>query len=108
VEGAPPEAPIQVSLLETSKEAIVSVRDHGEGIPEADQHRVFDRFYRVESGRGRRAGGTGLGLYISRRLMEAMDSRLWLVSRPGEGSTFSFSLPKEVLSLVEAAPVERA
>jgi PAS domain S-box-containing protein len=105
---SPPDAPIQVSLLETSKEAIVSVRDHGEGIPEADQHRVFDRFFRVENGRGQRAGGTGLGLYISRRLIEAMDSRLWLVSRPGEGSTFSFSLPKEVLSLVEATQAERA
>jgi PAS domain S-box-containing protein len=105
---SPPDAPIQVSLLETSKEAIVSVRDHGEGIPEADQHRVFDRFYRVEHGRAQRAGGTGLGLYISRRLIEAMDSRLWLVSRPGEGSTFSFSLPKEVLSLVEATQAERA
>ncbi|MBA3690731.1 MAG: hypothetical protein H0W82_04885 [Actinobacteria bacterium] len=86
----------------------MSVRDHGEGIPEADQPRVFDRFYRVESGRDRRAGGTGLGLYISRRLMEAMDSRLWLLSRPGVGSTFSFSLPKEILSLVEKAPAQHA
>ncbi|MEP6476472.1 MAG: ATP-binding protein [Actinomycetota bacterium] len=105
---SPPDAAIQVSVLETSKEAIVSVRDHGEGIPEADQPRVFERFYRVESGRDQRAGGTGLGLYISRRLVEAMDSRLWLVSRPGEGSTFSFSLPKEVLSLVENVPAEHA
>ncbi len=40
--------------------------------------------------------------------MEAMDSGLWLVSRPGEGSTFSFSLPKEILSLVEKAPAEHA
>jgi two-component system phosphate regulon sensor histidine kinase PhoR len=105
---SPAGAPIQVSLLETSTEVVVSVRDQGEGIPEADQARVFDRFYRVERGRDQRAGGTGLGLYISRRLMEAMDSRLWLVSRPGEGSTFSFSLPKEVLSLVENVPAVRA
>jgi len=49
-----------------------------------------------------------MGGNISRRLMEAMDSRLWLVSRPGEGSTFSFSLPKEVLSLVENIPAVRA
>jgi PAS domain S-box-containing protein len=105
---SPSNAPILVSLLETSKEVVVSVRDQGEGIPEADQARVFDRFYRVERGRDQRAGGTGLGLYISRRLMEAMDSRLWLVSRPGEGSTFSFSLPKEVLSLVEQIPAGHA
>jgi len=62
---------------------------------------VFDRFYRVENGSDRRTGGTGLGLYSARQLVEAMCGRLWLVSKPGEGSTFSFSMPRaDVVSLV--------
>jgi PAS domain S-box-containing protein len=73
--------------------AVVSVRDRGEGIDPSEQSRVFDRFHRVEGHLTRTTGGTGLGLYIAKRLVEAMHGRLWLTSRPGTGSTFSFSLP---------------
>jgi PAS domain S-box-containing protein len=98
---SPPEAPVEVSVLSIGAEAVVSVRDRGPGIVLADQERVFDRFYRAENGSDRRTGGTGLGLYIARQLVEAMNGRLWLVSRPGEGSTFSFSLARaDVVSLV--------
>jgi PAS domain S-box-containing protein len=98
---SPPDAPVEVSVLSVGAEAVVSVRDRGPGIVLADQERVFDRFYRVENGSDRRTGGTGLGLYIARQLVEAMSGRLWLVSRPGEGSTFSFSVPRaDVVSLV--------
>jgi len=82
-------------------EGVVAVRDRGPGIPLDDQGRVFDRFYRAENGSDRRTGGTGLGLFIARQLVEAMSGRVWLVSRPGQGSTFSFSLPRaDVVSLV--------
>ena len=54
---------------------------------------MFERFHRLENGLTRRTGGTGLGLYIAKRLVEAMDGRIWLHSKPGVGSTFSFSLP---------------
>ena len=77
----------------TDTEAVVSVRDRGEGVPAAEQHRVFERFHRVEGGLTRTTGGTGLGLYIARHLVESMDGRIWLRSEPGVGSTFSFSLP---------------
>jgi PAS domain S-box-containing protein len=73
--------------------AVVSVRDRGEGIAPPEQSRVFDRFHRVEGHLTRTTGGTGLGLYIAKRLVEAMHGRMWLTSRPGTGSTFSFSLP---------------
>src|SRR5207245_10476440 len=87
------DTPVEVTVQRDGEQAIVSVRDNGEGIPLSEQDRVFERFHRVESGMARRTGGTGLGLYIAKRLVEAMAGRLWLVSRPGEGSTFSFSLP---------------
>jgi PAS domain S-box-containing protein len=98
---SPAETPVEVSVLAATGEGIVSVKDRGAGIMLADQGRVFERFYRVENGTDRRTGGTGLGLYIARQLVEAMSGRLWLVSWPGEGSTFSFSLPRMgVVSLV--------
>jgi signal transduction histidine kinase len=87
-------APVEVTVAQAgSDQAIVSVRDEGEGIPVSEQERVFERFHRVEGHMTRRTGGTGLGLYIAKRLVEAMHGRLWVVSSPGNGSTFSFSLP---------------
>jgi PAS domain S-box-containing protein len=95
------DAPVEVSALSVGAEGVVSVRDRGNGILLSDQDRVFDRFFRAENGSDRRTGGTGLGLYIARQLVEAMSGRLWLVSKPGEGSTFSFSMPRaDVVSLV--------
>ncbi len=93
-----PETPVEVTVASAGEQAIVSVRDEGEGIPLSEQDRVFDRFHRVESGLTRRTGGTGLGLYIAKRLVEAMGGRLWVVSSPGSGSTFSFSLPAATAS----------
>lgn len=90
---SPPESPVEVVVRVVHDEAIVSVRDEGDGIPLSEQDRVFDRFHRVETGLTRRTGGTGLGLYIAKRLVEAMSGRIWLVSQPGKGSTLSFSLP---------------
>jgi signal transduction histidine kinase len=101
---SPDGSPVEVTVVRDGEQAIISVRDQGEGIPLSEQARVFDRFHRVESGMTRRTGGTGLGLYIAKRLVEAMAGRLWLTSRPGEGSTFSFSLPlAEVGSLYTTA-----
>jgi PAS domain S-box-containing protein len=98
---SPPESPVEVSVATVGKEATVSVTDHGPGILLPDPDRVFDRFYRAEPA-GRKVGGTGLGLYIARQLVEAMGGRLWLVSRPGAGSTFSFSLPRaDVVAIVD-------
>ena len=91
---SPADQPVEVSVLAIGEEGTVSVRDHGPGVLLPDPERVFDRFYRAENGVDPNAGGTGLGLYIARQLIEAMEGRLWLVSRPTEGSTFSFSLPR--------------
>jgi len=90
---SPAETAIEVTLVGSGREAVVSIRDEGEGINPADHERVFERFYRTVQAKARQTGGAGLGLYIAKRLVEAMGGRMWLSSTPGEGSTFSFSLP---------------
>ncbi len=70
-----------------------SVSDNGLGIPVEEHERVFEKFYRLDPDMTRGVGGTGLGLYICRELIEGMDGRIWLESSPGVGSTFSFELP---------------
>lgn len=71
----------------------VSVRDQGVGIPPAHQSRIFDRFYRVDGSDAQTVYGHGLGLYLSRSLVQAMGGEIWVESEPHKGSTFSFTLP---------------
>jgi signal transduction histidine kinase len=71
----------------------VSVRDQGIGMSPRDMGQLFEKFYRVDREEVRRAGGTGLGLYITKRLVEMHGGRLWAESRPGVGSVFRFTLP---------------
>jgi two-component system phosphate regulon sensor histidine kinase PhoR len=71
---------------------VVSVEDHGIGIPRGSQARVFERFYKVDRARVR-GGGTGLGLAIARHVIEGHGGRIWVVSEEGRGSTFAFALP---------------
>jgi PAS domain S-box-containing protein len=72
----------------------VTVSDEGIGIPQADQEQIFRKFYRGADAELRvGVGGTGLGLFIARGLVTAMGGRIWVASREGEGSSFSFELP---------------
>jgi two-component system phosphate regulon sensor histidine kinase PhoR len=79
----------------------VRVRDTGIGIPEADQPRLFERFYRVDKARSREMGGTGLGLAIVKHLVRAQGGDVHVESQPGRGSTFVFTLPVHDLGLSE-------
>ena len=90
---SPHGAPVRVTLRTDGGHALVSVHNEGDGIPPADRERVFDRFYRAETGLARETGGFGLGLYICRKLVEAMGGKIWVDSEPGHGCTFSFVLP---------------
>ena len=73
---------------------IVFVQDNGRGIPPEDIERIFERFYRVEKSRSKNKGGTGLGLAIVKHILEAHQTKVDVVSRVGEGSTFSFKLKR--------------
>jgi signal transduction histidine kinase len=83
---------LRVTARATSDGVAVAVADQGAGIPAEDLDRVFERFYRREEGR---PTGTGLGLWISRGLVEAHGGTLVAESVEGEGSTFTFTLPLE-------------
>jgi PAS domain S-box-containing protein len=90
---SPASTPVEVTVTFDKAHATVSVRDEGPGIPAAEQERIFERFYQIDGHLTREKGGVGLGLYVCRRLIEGMAGQLWVESRPGSGSAFSFSLP---------------
>ncbi|MBN1605914.1 MAG: HAMP domain-containing protein [Polyangiaceae bacterium] len=73
---------------------VVSVSDNGPGIEQRHLSRLFERFYRVDTGRSRELGGTGLGLAIVKHLVEAMNGEVRVESTLGQGTTFSFTLPE--------------
>jgi signal transduction histidine kinase len=84
---------IRIALAGTPREAVLSVRDTGIGIPHADQARVFERFYRADPARARQTGGAGLGLAIARTIVEGHGGTITLASEPGAGSLFTIRLP---------------
>jgi two-component system nitrogen regulation sensor histidine kinase NtrY len=94
VKYASPGATITVSGSVVGDRVRVSVADTGPGIEPQHLPRLFERFYRVDTGRSRELGGTGLGLSIVKNLVEAMGGTVGVESTPGKGTTFWFSLPR--------------
>jgi two-component system sensor histidine kinase VicK len=84
---------IEVLLQQSDGTVRFSVSDEGLGIAPEDQDLIFEKFHRLDPDMRRGVGGTGLGLYICRELVERMHGRIWVESEPGEGSTFTFELP---------------
>jgi len=86
---------IHLTVRRTGNEVMFAVADEGPGIAEEELSRLFGRFIQLDSTLVRRVGGTGLGLYICKNLVDAMGGRIWAESRLGVGSVFKFVLPVE-------------
>ena len=84
---------IQISYQIKGEMVEFCVKDTGIGIPEEFHEKIFDRFRQVESSNSRKYGGNGLGLAITRNLIELMGGKIWLESEPGKGSMFYFTIP---------------
>ena len=90
-----PGGSVTVEVSETDRDVTLLVRDTGIGIPEGDQSRVFERFYRVDKSHSRAIGGTGLGLSIVKHAVAYHHGTLRLESQPGKGTVITVTLPKE-------------
>ena len=93
IQYTPSGGEITVSAGVADSEVVFTVSDTGIGIPQAEQPRIFERFYRADVARSREVGGTGLGLSIAKHLVESHGGRIWVQSEIGQGSHFHFSVP---------------
>lgn len=94
VNYSPKGSRISIEVSDRDKEVVTSVIDEGIGIPANQLERIFERFHRVNASDDQEQYGYGLGLYISKRLIEIQGGSIWAKSEVGRGSRFSFSLPK--------------
>ena len=93
LQHTPPDGQVTVDARQVEGEIHVRVQDTGKGVPAKDLPHIFDRLYRADRARSRDTGGSGLGLSITRSLVEAHGGRIWVHSTEDEGSAFTFALP---------------
>lgn len=99
------EGGIEVRLTGDPNVTQIQVKDTGDGIPAEDIPHLFQKFYRVDNSTTRTVGGTGLGLFICRKIIELYNGRIWVESEQGKGSTFFINLPR--LSSQQALEIQR-
>jgi signal transduction histidine kinase len=95
IKYSPQGGTIRVSGRVLPEQVVVTVSDEGIGIAPVEQKRIFDAFYRVDDASTRRTQGTGLGLYLVKAVIESHGGQIWVESEPGQGTAFSFSLPRD-------------
>jgi PAS domain S-box-containing protein len=93
IKYSPEGGAIRIAGRANGDHAIISVADQGIGIAPEEQERIFQRFYRVDNRLRREAQGAGIGLFLSKAIVEAQGGRMWVDSQPGRGARFSFTLP---------------
>ena len=93
IKFSPQGGEIRINLEQTDEEIKISVSDTGLGIPKKDLPYVFEKFYRADNASSNAIGGTGLGLAIAKYIVESHKGKIWVESKPGKGSSFSFTLP---------------
>ena len=84
---------IKISLVNKEKEIEAQVQDTGIGIPESKQKEIFSKFFRAENAMRMTPGGSGLGLFITKYIIEAHGGKIWFKSKEGEGTIFYFTIP---------------
>lgn len=84
---------ISVSLTKQDQSVIISISDTGIGIPDEEQWRIFEKFFRAKNAQEYDLDGTGLGLYVSKKIVESFGGEIWFKSKEGQGTTFLISLP---------------
>ena len=95
IKFSPDGGKITLRMVERRDDVLVVVADEGIGLPSEEARRIFDRFYQVDGSSRRRFGGTGIGLAIVKRIIEAHQGDIWVRSELSRGSSFYFTLPKE-------------
>ncbi|MEA2746006.1 MAG: two-component system, OmpR family, sensor histidine kinase KdpD, partial [Myxococcales bacterium] len=100
-----PESPLTVSASKSDEEVEIVVADRGPGLPDGEETRIFEKFYRAEKGKG---GGAGLGLTICKGVVTAHGGRIWAVNREGGGAAFHFTLPAGAPPQLDLPDSERA
>jgi signal transduction histidine kinase len=97
---------IDVALTQTDNTISYTVTDTGLGVPKAEQHHLFAKFYRAGNARKMRPDGTGLGLFMAKKVIAAQGGAIIFSSTEGKGSTFGFSFPRNKVE-VKAPPAEK-
>lgn len=101
IKFTPPHGQIALEANVQGNQTLMSISDTGIGIPKNELNRIFDRFYQVEKSLTREYGGIGLGLAIARGMVEVCGGEIYVESEPGQGTTFSFTLPLDNTHLGE-------
>jgi PAS domain S-box-containing protein len=96
VQYSPARRVVTVALQKRPEQYVVSVKDQGIGIPKNDRPRIFERFYRTAGAVKKKTDGTGLGLYMSKMIVELLGGKIWFRSQERKGSVFSVSIPLAV------------
>lgn len=101
---------VTVNIVGNDDRVEITISDTGIGIPQEDIAHLFQKFYRIDNTDTREIGGTGLGLYLCRRLVETMGGRIWVTSNYGKGSTFHVELARmsniDAMREIEASATE--